>query len=429
MCDTELTVSYPLTIRLRLDGLDFNGLVEAIQTAAKQASSGLLDRALRDLERMTRQRESGRWTNRGQGVRTLRLPWGQATVRRTRVRDERTGKTCYLADHLLGLRRYVRRGIHEIKLACELAVSMSYRQAHHWWQRITGRRCSLMNLWRMVQEGGKRLVRRERHEVGEVRPGDPPPRAVRRLYLEADGAWLRRQRSRRARHPKAGRDRRTDLRGMLVYVGATYSRLEQTGRNRRNAVDKQTLTEVGSVRSFARQWAWQVSRRFALSRTPNQLYLSDGDDGLSRIPGRYFKEALVQLDRFHVHRQLGRAFGLETEGYRAALSALCAGDLGRVRSLLALRGQGDRRGVCQEVREYLDRHEEVLYTHEEWWRRTTVRKMGSGVIEKTIETHINRRMKKQGMSWSSAGAEHVSKLRALYWNRDRWEGFWSEQGM
>ena len=81
------------------------------------------------------------------------------------------------------------------------------------------------------------------------------------------------------------------------------------------------------------------------------------------------------------------------------------------------------------MREYLDRHEEVLYTHEEWWRRTTVRKMGSGVIEKTIETHINRRMKKQGMSWSSAGAEHVSKLRALYWNRDRWEGFWSEQGM
>lgn len=116
-----------------------------------------------------------------------------------------------------------------------------------------------------------------------------------------------------------------------------------------------------------------------------------------------------------------------TQEYRSAVSALCAGDMGRVRSLLALRGQGDRRGVCQEVREYLDRHESVLYTYQECARRTTVRKMGSGVIEKTIETHINRRMKKQGMSWSSRGAEHVSQLRALYWNRDPWEAFWSDQ--
>jgi hypothetical protein len=429
MCDTELTVSYPLTISLRTDGLDFNGLVQAIQTAAKRASGQLLGLALRQVEQQARQREPDRWVNRGQAERRVRVPWGEVTVRRTRVRDRQTGKTYNLADRLMGLRRYVRRGIHEIKLACELTVSMSYRQAHHWWQRITERRCSLMNFWRMVQEGGRRLVRRERDEVGEVRKGDPPPRAVRRLYLEADGVWLRHQPSRRATHRKRGQDRRTDLRGMLVYVGASYSRLEQTGRGRRNAVDKQTLTEVGSVGSFARQWAWQVSRRFALSRTPNQLYLSDGDDGLSRIPGRYFKHALVQLDRFHVHRQLGRAFGRETAGYRAALSALCAGDLGRVRSLLALRGRGDRFSVCQEVREYLNRHAGVLYTHEEWMRRTTVRKLGSGVIEKTIETHINRRMKKQGMSWSSRGAEHVSKLRALSWNRARWEGFWSEQAM
>jgi hypothetical protein len=213
----------------------------------------------------------------------------------------------------------------------------------------------------------------------------------------------------------------------LLYVGASYSRLEQTGRDRRNAVDKQVLAEVGSVRSFAREWAWQVSRRFDLSRTPNQLYLSDGDDGLSRVPGRYFKRALVQLDRFHVHRQLGRAFGLNTPGYRTALSALCAGDLGRVRSLLALRGVGDRQGICQEVRKYLDRHEKTLYTYREWERRTTVRKMGSGVIEKTIDTHVSRRMKKQGMSWSRKGARHIAKLRALSWNRDRWNAFWSEQ--
>jgi hypothetical protein len=134
---------------------------------------------------------------------------------------------------------------------------------------------------------------------------------------------------------------------------------------------------------------------------------------------------LVQLDRFHVHQQLGRAFGLQTPGYRAALSALCRRDLGRVRRLLALRGVGRRRAICQEVRTYLDRHEAVLFTHRQWRRRTTVNKMGSGVVEKTIETQINRRMKKRGMSWSPAGARRLAKLRTLLADADRWSVFWS----
>ena len=83
----------------------------------------------------------------------------------------------------------------------------------------------------------------------------------------------------------------------------------------------------------------------------------------------------------------------------------------------------------------LDRHASVLYTHEEWERRTTVRqtcpeprRMGSGVIEKTIETQINRRMKRQGMSWSMGGARRLGKLRVLYREEWRWKAFWSQMG-
>jgi hypothetical protein len=331
-----------------------------------------------------------------------------------------------LADRLLGLRPYVRRGVAEVQTACELAVTLPYRAARHWWQRLTGLKTSLMSFWRMVQRAGQRLVEQERDEVGEIRPEDPPPRAVRRVYLEADGAWLRRQKPRRSRDPgpppaptKAG--------SLLLYVGASYSQLRQTGRRRWNAVDKQVLVEAENLRSFGRQWAWQVARRFDLARSPNQLFLSDGEDGLLRLTRRHFRQALVQLDRFHVHQQLGRAFGLRTPGYQAALRALCQGRLGEVRSLLALRGVGPRRAVCQEVRTYLDRHATILGTHAEWERRTTVRKMGSGVIEKTVETQINRRMKRQGMSWSPDGARRLAKLRVLYPDGPRWAAFWARQ--
>ena len=242
MPDTELTVSHPIVVTVPVEGLDFNGLVTAIRQAAAQACNELLGRMLRTVERQAQTRTPQRWDNRGQATRRLRLPWGEVTVRRTRVWDRRSGQTYNLADRLLGLRPYVRRGVAEVQTACELAVTLPYRAACHWWQRLTGLRSSVMNFWRMVQQAGQQLVHQEQDEVGEIRPEDPPPRAVRRVYLEADGAWLRRQKPRRPRAtgpPPAGDGAtRAQAGGLLLYVGASYSQLHQTGRRRRNAVDK-----------------------------------------------------------------------------------------------------------------------------------------------------------------------------------------------
>ncbi len=454
--ETELTVSLPWRVTVDLRGLDFKGLVQAIGEAAAAASSELLGWMVRAIERRGMEAQPDRWIHRGPLTRRVQVSWGTVPIRRTRVRDRTTGATYNLGDRLLHWRPYVRRSVAAVRTACELATSMSYRAARHGWQRMTGARCSVMNFWRMVQGAGQRLVREERDGVGEIRPQDPPPRAVRRVYLEADGVWLRRQ--------KAGRRRRRSETSpatspptlplaprepdhWLMYVGADYSRLEPTGPSRRHAVDPQITVDIGDLCGFGRQWAWRVSRRFDLRRSANVLYLCDGEDGLFRLAQRHFPGALMPLDRFHVHQPWGRAFGLATPGYRTALSALCRKDLSRVRSLLALRGAGRRREVGEEVRGYLDRHASVLFTHEEGERRTTVgktcpapRRMGSGVLvlslegmEKTqalsregIETQINRRMKRQGMSGSIRGARRLGKLRVLYREERRWDTFWSQ---
>jgi hypothetical protein len=117
-----------------------------------------------------------------------------------------------------------------------------------------------MNFWRMVQKAGAKLAWHERSSIGEIEPGAPPPRAVRRLYLEADGAWLRRQRRHRRRGEAASRGAMvsTAPRGMLLYVGASYSQLHRTGRGRWNALDKQVSVELQDLRAFGRHWGWQV---------------------------------------------------------------------------------------------------------------------------------------------------------------------------
>src|SRR3989304_2867328 len=196
---TGVAVPHPMVGSVRVVGLDFNGLVRAIAAEAERACKELLGQAIRALERRVMAQQPGRWVNRGQPGRQGGVGWGRTAIRRTRVLDRNTGKTYHLGDRLLHWRPYVRRSVEAVRTACELAASMSYRAARHWWQRLTGGRCSLMNFWRMVQGAGQRLVDEERDGGGEGRAHDPPPPAVRRVYLEADGVWLGRQKARRRR--------------------------------------------------------------------------------------------------------------------------------------------------------------------------------------------------------------------------------------
>ncbi|MCK4340352.1 MAG: hypothetical protein KAY37_01345 [Phycisphaerae bacterium] len=87
-----------MVIRAALKGLDFNGLVQAIQQVTVRAGGELLGLAMRAVERTAQAQTPSRGVNRGQQTRRLRIPWGQVSARRTRVRDRRTGKTYNLAD-------------------------------------------------------------------------------------------------------------------------------------------------------------------------------------------------------------------------------------------------------------------------------------------------------------------------------------------
>ena len=67
-------------------------------------------------------------------------------------------------------------------------------------------------------------------------------------------------------------------------------------------------------------------------------------------------------------------------------------------------------------------------------RRTIGRKIapvraGSGVIEKNIEVHINRRFKRQGRSWSRRGAEHLAQLLWLQTHPADWTHWWNKTAL
>jgi hypothetical protein len=131
MSDTDLIVSHPVWVKVGVTGLDSNGLVGAMVWDRLPAGRKVIRRAALPtrsaeslwyrswaVERWARQQQPDRRVNRGQQMRRLRLPRGEVAIRRTRVRDQLTGRTYNLADRLLGLRPYVLRVL--------------YGDAHRW---------------------------------------------------------------------------------------------------------------------------------------------------------------------------------------------------------------------------------------------------------------------------------------------------------
>ena len=59
-------MSLPVTVKVDLRGLDFNGLVEAIQKAAAAACREILGWMVRAIERQAMAAQPDRWINRGQ---------------------------------------------------------------------------------------------------------------------------------------------------------------------------------------------------------------------------------------------------------------------------------------------------------------------------------------------------------------------------
>ena len=138
-------MSLPVTVKVDLRELDFNGLVEVIQKAAPAACSELLGWMVRAIERRVMEAQPDRWINCGLQTRRIQVSWGTVPIRWTWVRDRKTGTTYNLGDRLRDWRPYVRRSAAAVRTACQLPVSMSYRAARHWWMRLIGGTYLVMN--------------------------------------------------------------------------------------------------------------------------------------------------------------------------------------------------------------------------------------------------------------------------------------------
>jgi hypothetical protein len=139
----------------------------------------------------------GEWTVVGFRERTIVTRFGEVRIRRRLYRDER-GKYHRLLDEYLGLEAH-QAATPEMQAICSIMGSeMSFRTAADVLERWQAGLLSCSTCWRLLQRTGETAVSGETAAVEAVfERGERVPevgeREVERLYMEADGVYVRLQ--------------------------------------------------------------------------------------------------------------------------------------------------------------------------------------------------------------------------------------------
>jgi hypothetical protein len=427
--ETTPAVCVVCSLSLRQLAPDFKSLeeqiVETVQHSARefyaQAVAAFQERWLQE-RRTEFKAERWRLINQITPFGPLRLP-----VRV--VRRRRDGRYLTLSKVLLAPKatRLLSPAIE--KQALEAAVGRNYRPAAAELGRWLRTRVSAWLIWRCVQFHGAKLCEQLDRQWW---PDKAAPRPAAVVVTEMDSTYLKRQQSRRAQEVPVSH--------FPMHLGLQY-----TGRKRRYArrgstavslERKRWILSAQSLPLFGRRLAWQRLRHYGKAR--HEVILSDGDEALERVREAEFGQALWLLDRWHIARAARDLVAGDEPEYRRIMTPVWKAESEAV--LEALRTsplQQSRPEAFHTLFGYILGNREGI---DNWrlvpskLRRSIGRKIapvrcGSGVIEKNIEVHINRRFKRQGRSWSRRGAEHLAQLLWLHSHPHDWNHWWHKTAL
>lgn len=348
------------------------------------------------------------WKVVGFRKRTVVCRFGAVTISRRLYQDGENGYHFLLDEHL-GWEAYQVATPSVGEAAVSLAAVTSFREAAAILEKVTAGILSSMTVHQLVRKTAEKAMSQERQEVEACyEKGEVPPegtRVVPRLFLEADGLYVRLQREKR----KYG-----EIRMAIGYEG--WERLSQT-KERYRLMGKRVYCQgnegvdfwEGAILAFGRQWDWSQISQVVLN--------GDGagwiDEGVER-----FERGIRQLDGFHLARSCYHAGG---EAGPTLYEAMRKGDWKQAREILSeirplKKEGGDRAWVEKVIRE--ERGAD--------WRIQAGVEMeegrGWGTMEGNVAQILARRMKGKGMSWSERGAGAMAKVRELLLNEelDQW---------
>jgi len=376
---------------------------QVCKSGQREASAYL---ALLD-EMLFAQRPAG-WRVVGFRERTLVTRFGEVRIQRRLYRDKRGGYH-FLLDEYLGLNAYQAATPEIQAMATVLCGEVSFRKAADFLEQWMVGLLSHSTCWRLLQRTGEVAANARVEEVEAVFSRGEPivpagERCIERLFMEADGVYVRLQRQPRTH---------LELCSAIAYEG--WERLSGV-REEYRLREKQVYCHVGDRVSF-----WEgVSLAWAHKWDLRQVHeVIIGGDGAAWIRSGVdtFARATWQLDGFHLARACRQAFGAQTG--RELYQMLRTGHETSLSQSPVREGK-----QAQRARQWIEKiAQEKLGL--DWRVRqglTMETARGLGCMEGNQAQWLAARMKEKGRSWSPQGAYHMAKVQELLANDEvhRW---------
>lgn len=253
-----------------------------------------------------------------------------------------------------------------------------------------------MSVWSQLKKAGEEAkreaesLRKAVFEKGEIPSGK---KRTEKLFIEADGVWVRRRDKKR---------RSVELKLVVAYEEKKEGRLKER-------------CQVSGIKDGEGIWE-EAASRFCSKWDINEIKKTRiGGDGSPWVKAgiSMFPFATYHLDRFHLRKRLVEALSFGEGHFQAVCEAISKLDKrGMVSALdkaISLQ-RGARRKRMRELKSYLLQNWEGISSLPEEERL--------GAIEGQVRHTITRRMKGIGGSWSEAGADRMARLLAARTNKE-----------
>lgn len=236
------------------------------------------------------------------------------------------------------------------------------------------------------------------------------------LYIEADGAALN------TRHKDAdGSTWRENKLGIIFSTDNIHFWKNKKGERVHQIRSREYVSYIGEAQEFKRHlFAAAVRNGYGTYR--ETVIISDGAPWIAHIADELFPDAQRILDLFHlkenVYDYAKARFGMDESKYIPWAKEICQNlEDGHWKDVLARLNPDEKYSNCVNLYHYINENKNAI-NYPEYKEKGYF--VGSGAIESSNKTVLQKRLKQAGMRWEPETAQYLLTLRSKQ-ESGRWQ--------
>lgn len=401
--------------------LDFKDFEQWCYDMGMAFARMLMVLALTNLDdKILKARDKSVYRSKGFRKLSLKTMMGEVDIYRRLYRSvTEDGAVCHvhLLDQQIGLDTIGKISMGLVARMAEVITESSYRATAAAISFMTGQSISHASVWNVVQAVGSKIKGIDARKAKAAKTFmNVGKKAVKVLQEEFDGVWINMQRKDR---PAKGR--KAEMKLASAYEGVRFTGMDKEGRPTYDLVNPVFLAGFERADEFFDLKEGLIGSVYDLDEIGTRLINGDGAGWVKGFSSRIDAEAHLQLDPFHVKREIKRS-GLSRKAQGLIEKAITAKKipamLRYIRFLLHRETDEKKKDSIRKMFSYFtqnaehiipvrdrgldlpDPEDDILYGN-------------MGTVEGTVCSVIALRMKKRRASFTKVGAANLGRLLCL----------------